>query len=374
MTAILTVNSGSSSIKLDAFEPGPGSLLRLAQLNELGDARPLAAILRAFLKDVRKRPLEVVAHRVVHGGERLTRSCRIGAEEETEIERLSALAPLHNPPALGWIRACRDALGQDVPQVAVFDTAFFAGLPKVAASYALPAALSREHGLRRYGFHGTAHRALWQRWRALRPELPEGGRAITLQLGAGCSVSAIDRGRAMDTSMGFTPLEGLVMATRSGDLDPGLMLFLQRTLGRSAEWLETTLNGESGLLGLSGKTGDMRALLQSDDPDARLAVEVFCYRVRKYIGAYLAVLGGADGLIFGGGIGEHAAAVRARILEPMTWCGIRLDPAANEAASGREGRISAADSAIDCRVIPVDEAQVLAREALDVMGEARPAP
>jgi acetate kinase len=368
----LTVNSGSSSIKLGAFEREPGGLRGLGELNARMDDRAPAAILREFLRERAGRAASLAAHRVVHGGQRLTRSCRIGPEEEAEIERLSALAPLHNPPALQWIRACRDVLGAEVPQVAVFDTAFFAHLPPVAATYALPAALSREQGLRRYGFHGTAHRALWQRWRALRPELPQGGRAITLQLGAGCSASAIAQGRALDTSMGFSPMEGLVMATRSGDLDPGLVIHLQRALGWSAERLERTLNRESGLLGLSGRTGDMRALLESDDAEARLAVELFCYRVRKYIGAYLAVLGGADGLLFGGGIGEHAPAVRERILGPMGWCGLRLDPAANRAALGREARISAPESAIACWVIPVDEARVLAGEALEVMGERMP--
>ena len=365
---ILTVNSGSSSIKLALFERAGKELRRSVELNAHIDSHAPEEMLRDFLREHGARAIDLAAHRVVHGGALLTRSCRIGAEEEAEIERLAALAPLHNPPALAWIRASREVLGRETSQVAVFDTAFFAALPAAAATYALPAALSRERHLRRYGFHGTAHRALWQRWRALRPEIPEGGRAITLQLGAGCSAAAIARGEAQDTSMGFSPMEGLVMATRSGDIDPGLILHLQRTMGWSAERLEQVLNRESGLLGISGRSGDMKTLLESDAPEARLAVEVFCHRVRKYIGAYLAVLGGADAILFGGGIGEHAPVVRERILAPFAWCGLRLDRAAN-AASGREARISASGSTIECWTIPVDEAQVLAGEALEAMGE-----
>jgi acetate kinase len=304
-----------------------------------------------------------VAHRVVHGGAHLTSTRRIDAEVEAEIERLAPLAPLHNPVALAWIGVCREVLGTDVSQVAVFDTAFYAKLPEVAATYALPRELGAKHRLRRYGFHGLAHQALWLRWRELRPDLPDGGRVISFQLGAGCSVTAIAHGQPLDTSMGFSPLEGLVMATRSGDVDPGLVTHLQRVERLSASDAERLLNERSGLLGVSGVSGDMRKLVGSDDPRARLALQLYCYRARKYLGAYLMVLGGADAILFGGGVGEHAATVRAGILEGLDWAGIRLDAAANAANTGREGRISDTGSRTEAWVIPVDEARLLAREA-----------
>lgn len=366
--SVLTVNAGSSSVRLAAFAPEEAELrARGVERHDLGAGSP-GELLAAFVKRHLPARPRLVAHRVVHGGARLTSTRRIDAGVEAEIERIAPLAPLHNPVALAWIRAAREVLGADVPQVAVFDTAFYAQLPEVAATYALPRELSARHGLRRYGFHGLAHQALWLRWRELRPDVPEGGRVISFQLGAGCSVTAIDCGRPLDTSMGFSPLEGLLMATRSGDVDhPGLVTFLQRVEGLSAADMERLLNESSGLLGVSGLSGDLRLLLAADDPRARLAVQLYCYRARKYLGAYLAVLGGADAILFGGGVGENAAAVRADILDGLDWAGIRLDAAANTAAVGREGRISAADSRIEAWVIAVDEARILAQEALAAM-------
>ena len=362
--SVLTVNAGSSSVRLAAFAPEEAELrVRGVERHDLGAGSP-GELLAAFVKRHLPARPRLVAHRVVHGGARLTSTRRIDAGVEAEIERIAPLAPLHNPVALAWIRAAREVLGADVPQVAVFDTAFYAQLPAVAATYALPRELSTRHGLRRYGFHGLAHQALWSRWRELRPDVPDGGRVISFQLGAGCSVTAIDRGRPLDTSMGFSPLEGLVMATRSGDVDPGLVTFLQRVEGLSAADMGRLLNESSGLLGVSGLSGDLRLLLAADDPRARLAVQLYCYRARKYLGAYLAVLGGADAILFGGGVGENAAVVRAGILDGLDWAGIRLDAAANTAAVGREGRISAADSGIEAWVIAVDEAHILAQEAL----------
>ena len=365
---VLTINTGSSSVRLAAFAPGEAELRACgAERHDLGTGAP-AELLAAFVKRHLPARPQLVAHRVVHGGARLTSACRIDAGVEAEIGRVAPLAPLHNPVALAWVGACREVLGADMPQVAVFDTAFYAQLPEVAATYALPHELSARHEVRRYGFHGLAHQALWSRWRALRPDVADGGRVISFQLGAGCSATAIDRGRPLDTSMGFSPLEGLVMATRCGDLDPGVVTFLQRAESLSAADMERLLNESSGLRGVSGISGDMRTLLAADDPRARLAVQLYCYRARKYLGAYLAVLGGADAILFGGGVGENAAAVRAAILEGMDWAGIRLDDAANSAiVSGREGRISAADSRIEAWVIPVDESQILAQEALAVM-------
>lgn len=363
---VLTINTGSSSVRLAAFAPGEAELRACGdERHDLGAGTP-AELLAAFVKRHLPARPQLVAHRVVHGGARLTSTRRIDAGVEAEIGRIAPLAPLHNPVALAWVRACREVLGADMPQVAVFDTAFYAQLPEVAATYALPHELSARHEVRRYGFHGLAHQALWSRWRALRPDIAEGGRVISFQLGAGCSATAIDRGRPLDTSMGFSPLEGLVMATRCGDLDPGLVTFLQRAEGLNVADMERLLNEGSGLRGVSGISGDMRILLAADDPRARLAVRLYCYRARKYLGAYLAVLGGADAILFGGGVGENAAAVRAAIFDGMDWAGIRLDTAAN-AAVGREGRISAADSRIEAWVLPVDESRILAQEALAVM-------
>src|SRR3989338_519427 len=362
---VLTINTGSSSVRLAAFAPDGADLRAIgAERHDLGVSAP-SELLSAFVKRHLPAPPRLVAHRVVHGGARLTTTRRIDAAVEAEIGRLAPLAPLHNPVALAWVRACREVLGADVPQIAVFDTAFYAHLPEVAATYALPHELSARHEVRRYGFHGLAHQALWSRWRALRPDIAEGGRVISFQLGAGCSVTAIDRGRPLDTSMGFSPLEGLVMATRCGDLDPGLVTFLQRAESLSAADMERLLNENSGLRGVSGISGDIRTLLAADNPRARLAVQLYCYRARKYLGAYLAVLCGADAILFGGGVGENTAAVRAAILDGMDWVGIQLDAAANNAASGREGRISQTDSRTEVWVIPVDESRILAQEALN---------
>lgn len=364
---VMTVNAGSSSVRLAAFAPQGEALSRRASGHFSGDRNDPATMLRAFLKEHGIGEVVVVAHRIVHGGSRLTASCVLDDEVEAEIGRLIPQAPLHNPAALRWVAACRAVFGAETVQVAVFDTAFYAALPEVAATYALPRALCARHGIRRYGFHGLAHDAMWRRWCALRPPARRGGCAITVQLGAGCSITAIRDGRAIDTSMGFSPLEGLVMATRAGDVDPGALTFLARAEGLSPDRLERMLNEEAGLLGLSGVSGDMRALLAADDADARLAVDVYCYRVRKYIGAYLAVLGGAEAILFGGGVGEHAPLVRAKILTGLGWLGIVLDPDTNRAAVGTETRISNRSSEAEVWVIPVDEAAILAQAAMAVM-------
>ncbi|HEX7971709.1 MAG TPA: acetate/propionate family kinase [Thiobacillus sp.] len=365
---VLTVNTGSSSVRLAAFETDGGALTRAASGHFSGDWNEPAAMLRAFLQGHGIEAVAAVAHRIVHGGARLTAPCRIDDTVEAEIERLAPLAPLHNPRALEWIRACRTLLRAQTAQVAVFDTAFYADLPEVAATYALPRALSARHGIRRYGFHGLAHEAMARRWRELKPELAKGGRVISLQLGAGCSVTAVRAGRAIDTSMGFSPLEGLVMATRSGDVDPGLLLYLQRAEGLAPERMERLLNEESGLLGLSGASGDMRALLEADDAEAKRAVDVYCYRARKYIGAYLAALGGADAILFGGGVGEQAPAVRAQMLSGLEGLGIALDDKANRAAIGAEMCISRGSGAVAVWVVPVDEAAILAQAAHEAIG------
>lgn len=369
-TLVLTVNAGSSSTRLAVFGREEGALKPLATVHHR-DAVEAGAAIRGFLNEFRVGRVGAVAHRIVHGGSALVAPCLIDARVEAEIERLSLLAPLHNPVALAWIRSCRALLGADVPQVAVFDTAFYADLPPVARTYAIPRDLARKHGVRRYGFHGLAHQALWRRWRALRPHVPDGGRVISLQLGAGCSITAVNGGRAVDTSMGFSPLEGLMMATRCGDLDPGLVTYLQRVEGLPPEATEHLLYHESGLRGVAGND-DMRTLLASEEPAAYRAVELYCYRARKYVGAYFAVLGGADAVLFGGGVGEHAPAVREQILAGMEWAGIALDAQANRAAAGTEACISRSDSRVQVWVIPVDEAALLAAEAATIAAAGEP--
>lgn len=311
----------------------------------------------------------IVVHRIVHGGQHLTETCRIDIAVEAEIDRLSPLAPLHNPSALRWIRAARAVFGDDVQQVAVFDTAYFSALPKIAATYALPQEMSHGMGLRRYGFHGIAHRAMWQCWQSGLPKHVD-GRVVSFQLGSGSSVTAIRDGYPQDTSMGFSPLEGLIMATRAGDIDPGLILYLQTEIGFSPNDVETLLNRECGLRGLSGLSGDMHELLNSASPAARFAIDAYCYRARKYLGAYLAVLGGVDAILFGGGIGENSPEIRNRILTGMEFAGIALCDQENTRTVGIEGRISSNNSRVGVYVIPVDEQTLLAQEAMQVLSSA----
>lgn len=373
---ILTVNTGSTSVKLAAFQPeresaatGPPAR-RLAAQHLTGAGLDPTAALRGFLAKLDGRPAAVV-HRVVHGGTRFTAPTRLDEAAREAIAGLCELAPLHNPVALRWIDAAREVCGDGVEQVAAFDTAFFARLPRVAAEYALPPDLGVELGVRRYGFHGLAHEAMWRRWCQLEPKLQGGGRLITVQLGGGCSMAALDRGRPVDTSMGFSPLEGLVMETRSGDLDAAIVPYLERRLGVGGERVLEMLNGRSGLTGVAGDPADPQSLLASGVDRARFAVELYCYRARKYLGAYLAVLNGCDGIAFGGGVGEHVPEVRARILSGLEWAGIALDGSANRAARGSECRISASASRVGLWVIPVDEEQLMVRAALTVAKLAR---
>ncbi|MHB8455299.1 MAG: acetate/propionate family kinase [Acidiferrobacterales bacterium] len=365
---ILTVNSGSSSVRLAAFVAVPGRGLELiAKAHQERAATASDDFLAHFIKHNGLDDVSVIAHRVVHGGALLVATQVVDEALEQEIERLEVLAPLHNKEALNWIRMCRATFRPNTLQMAAFDTAFYANLPEVARTYALPRKLVGKYDLRRYGFHGLAHRAMWRRWSQLRPDLSRGGRVISLQLGAGCSVTAIDGGEPRDTSMGFSPLEGLVMATRCGDIDPGLITFLQRSEALTPDATDDLLYKQSGLLGLSEISGDMRRLLDDNSPGARLAIDIFCYRARQYLGAYLAVLNGVDGIVFGGGIGENAPLVRERILAGMEWCGVRLNNAANHDAADGERCISHEQSTVDVRVLLVDEAGELARDAHELI-------
>jgi acetate kinase len=313
--------------------------------------------------------INAVGHRVVHGGEHFTQSVVITDEVLRGIEDCIDLAPLHNPTNIKGIVAAREVLGSGLPQVAVFDTAFHQTLPEHAFLYALPYQLYRRHRIRRYGFHGTSHRYVAYRYRQLRKIARDQTNVVTLHLGNGCSIAAICGGNSVDTSMGLTPLEGLVMGTRSGDIDPAIVDFVAAKEGLTAQEVETLLNKQSGLLGISGLTNDMRELLdeahENGDRRARLAIEIFCYRARKYIGAFLAAMGGADAVVFTGGIGENSPEVRARICAELEWLGLELDAEKNlEHYAGREGLISKEGTPIAVYVIPTDEELLIARDTV----------
>jgi acetate kinase len=313
--------------------------------------------------------IEAVGHRVVHGGERFKESVLIADEVVRAVEDCIDLAPLHNPANLTGISATRKLFGPGLPQVAVFDTAFHQTLPDHAFLYALPYQLYRRYRLRRYGFHGISHRYVAYRYRVMRNIAREATNIITLHLGNGCSATAISGGNSIDTSMGLTPLEGLVMGTRSGDLDPAIIEFIAAKEGLSTREIETLMNKQSGLLGISGLTSDMRELLaearEENDRRSELAIEIFCYRARKYIGAYLAAMNGADAVVFTGGIGENSPEVRARICDGLQWIGIEVSEELNRLhTGGREGLISREGSRPAVYVIPTDEELLIARDTV----------
>lgn len=312
--------------------------------------------------------IHAIGHRVVHGGELFPGSTLITDEVFKGIEECIDLAPLHNPGNIQGILAARQVFGRQVPQVAVFDTSFHQSMPEHTYLYAIPYDLYQRHHIRRYGFHGTSHRFVAERYSILRGIAKEQTNVITLHLGNGCSADAIRYGRSMDTSMGMTPLEGLVMGTRSGDIDPSLVNLIATKEHLSAYEVETLLNSQSGLLGISGLTNDMRVLLEKlkegDDNRARLAIEIFCYRAKKYVGAFLACMGGADAIIFTGGIGENSPEIRARICEGLQWAGLKLDHRQNNQKIGAEGQISTNDSTLHGFVIPTDEELLIARDTV----------
>jgi acetate kinase len=318
--------------------------------------------------------IHAVGHRVVHGGERFRKSVRIDESVLEEIEDCIELAPLHNPANLKGIRAAMELLGEGVPQVAVFDTSFHATMPERSYLYAIPYQLYRRHKIRRYGFHGTSHRYIAYRYRMMHGLQPEQVNIITLHLGNGCSACAIKHGESFDTSMGFTPLEGLVMGTRAGNIDASLVEFLMIKEGMSVSEVDTLLNKQSGLLGVSGLTSDMRELLEEEaenqDRRALLAIDIFCNRVKRYIGAYLAEMGSADAVVFAGGIGENAASIRARICTGLDRLGLALDTERNSVmVDGNAGEISADGSTLRAFVIPTNEELLIARDSFRVLAD-----
>ena len=317
--------------------------------------------------------VSVVAHRLVHGGEEFTEGTLITDEVLARMEKLNPLAPLHNPVMLAGIREMRK-LFPAVPHVAVFDTAFHHTLPPYAYLYGLPYELYEKKSVRRYGFHGSSHSFVALKTAQFLKRRPNELRLVSCHLGNGSSLCAVDHGRSVDTSMGFTPLEGLVMGTRCGDLDPGVIAFLEREESLTGAQVDEMLNKKSGLLGLSGVSSDMREVLQAADDGnhrALLALKTFCYRVRKYVGAYIASMGGIDALIFTGGIGQGSAVVRALALQGLDCMGITLDDARNrEARSDEITLISTDDSKVAVLLVPADEERMMAREALRTLGRS----
>ncbi|MFN8545511.1 MAG: acetate/propionate family kinase [Candidatus Binatia bacterium] len=390
--AVLVLNAGSSSIKFARFdvgtagalEPGPhgeieaiggtprlgvragdGTLLadRPCAAAEAADHRSAIATIRAWLHaHPSARPLAAVGHRVVHGGREFAAPVRVDAAVLATLERLVPLAPLHQPHNLAAIRAVTEAT-PDVPQVACFDTAFHRTQPPVAQAFALPRRYADE-GVRRYGFHGLSYEYVASVLPGLAPGLAS-ARVVVAHLGNGASMCALRAGRSVATTMGFTAVDGLPMGTRTGALDPGAVLHLLDHHRLDARALERLLYHESGLLGVSGISSDMRTLLASDDPHAREAIDLFVYRIGRELGSLAAALGGLDALVFTGGIGEHAAPVRARVCRDAAWLGIRLDEAANAAGGPCISTVAAAASAW---VVPTDENLMIARHTVRVLG------
>ena len=397
---ILVINCGSSSLKYSFYDTADESRrarglverigadgTRLAhrgpkgeskkELGRAGFAEAFEAMVAALTEKGSgvigdPREVSVVAHRVVHGGERFTEATLITDEVLARIEELNPLAPLHNPVNVQGIREMR-RLFEGVPHIAVFDTAFHHTLPAHAHLYGLPYGLYEEKRVRRYGFHGTSHEYVGLRAAQFLKRRPGELKLVTCHLGNGSSLCALDHGRSVDTSMGFTPAEGLVMGTRCGDIDAGVLAFLERTDGTTASESEEMLNKKSGLLGISGISNDMREILQAADKGherALLALKVYCYRLRKYIGAYIAALGGLDALIFTGGIGQGSAEVRALAVQGLDCMGLRIDDERNREARGGDEirRISPDDSGAAVLVVPTDEERMMAREALRSLG------
>ena len=372
---VLVLNSGSSSIKFQVIDTITSAVLQKGQVERVGQGMTHADALAQLVADTKHFSIAAIGHRVVHGGEKFVDAVKIDDEVEKQLEACVPLAPLHNPANLAGIRALRAAL-PDVPQVAVFDTAFHARMPRRAKTYAIDQEVAQKHGIRRYGFHGTSHAYVAQlAAKHLKRPLNE-LRLVTLHLGNGGSACAVELGHSTETSMGLTPLEGLVMGTRSGDLDAGVVLALLRSGEFDVKSLDALLNTRSGLTGLSGVGNDLRDIEQraSDGDDrCRLAVAVFAHRVRKYIGAYAAAMGGLDAVVLTGGIGENAVAMRRRILQRLEFLGLVLDEDANsDAKVSREHpvrTVSSEVSRVAALVVKTDEELSIAKQTAALVGE-----
>lgn len=397
--SILTLNCGSSSVKYALYVPSfktfacrgvvervgiPGTILRHSaadlQLTLARDCSDHVAAVDLVLDTLTngqspairdRREIQAVGHRTVHGGEHFASSALITAEMIGTLEQLSVLAPLHNPPNLAGIRAAAHLL-PGIPQVAVFDTAFHQSMPAEAYLYPLPYTWYETYGIRRYGFHGTSHLYISRRAAVLLGRPYDSLRLVTLHVGNGASAAAVCRGRSVDTSMGFTPLEGLVMGTRCGSIDPAIPLWLMQREGTSPDEMDGMLNKHSGLLGITGRFYDRREIIQAADTGdrrCRLAIDVESRTLKKAIGSYAAIMGGLDGVIFTAGVGENAPLIRARTLEGLEFLGIELDPAANNQAVGglREEFITTERSRTKVLVVPTNEELVIAEDTLAIL-------
>jgi len=395
---ILVLNCGSSSIKYHLFDMPAAVVLAKGLIERIGESTSAATqttdggelklergigshtegmeLVSEMLTHPDQGALqsmdEIAAcgHRVVHGGERFTGSVLIDASLESVLEEYSDLAPLHNPPNLAGIHEAKKLL-PEIPQVGCFDTAFHQTIPQVAYLYALPYSLYEKHKVRRYGFHGTSHKYVTLRAAELLGKPVESVNIITCHLGNGCSMTAVKNGKSVDTSMGLTPLEGLVMGTRTGDFDPAILFYLVRK-GYSMDDLDRMVNKQSGLIGISGVSNDLRDLQEKatgGNLRAQLALDIFAYRVKKYIGSYLAVLNGCNAVVFTGGIGENALIMRRRILSDMDSLGLRLDEGRNAATIGVEGEIQQSDSPIKILVIATNEELLIALETHSIARE-----
>lgn len=389
---VLVFNCGSSSIKYKLFDMPANTVIASGSVSRIGEEKSEASqksngreiqktgkianheegcgVIREMLLDPSDGAVKSLSeigacgHRVVHGGEKFSSSVRIDAAVEAAIEQFSDLAPIHNPPNLTGIHAAKKMFGPMIPQVACFDTAFHATMPETAYLYGLPYDFYEKFGIRKYGFHGTSHRYVARRAATLLNKKSDGVDLVTCHLGNGSSIAAVKQGKSIDTSMGMTPLEGLVMGTRTGDVDPAIAFFLLKK-GYTAGELDDIFNKKSGLLGISGISNDVRNLEEKvsvGNIKAKLALDIFAYRIKKYIGSYLAVLNGADAIVFCGGIGENGPRLRARVICGLESLGTKLDPKKNDAIVGKEGLISTPDSKIKILVIPTDEESGIAHD------------
>jgi acetate kinase len=392
---VLVINAGSSSVKYHLYQMPQAQVIATGLVEKIGEddselshfyqgktytnpakignvGKAMELILQTLVdKEVgvlqQVSEISAVGHRVVHGGEEFTGSVVIDENVIASIEKFADLAPLHNPPNLAGIRAAQSHL-PNIKQVACFDTAFHATIPKVAYMYALPYELYEKYGIRRYGFHGISHRYVARRAAKLMGRGKYEINAITCHLGNGCSITAVKNGHSIDTSMGLTPLEGVPMGTRSGDLDPAILFYLEEK-GYDVETLKSLCNKQSGLLGLSGVSNDMRDLEElagKGNERAKLAIDVFCYRIKKYIGAYAAILDTVDAVVFTGGIGENSVFMREKICNAVTQIGVKLDLVVNKDAIAKEAQVSAQKSEVKVFVIPTNEQVAIANDTYEL--------
>ena len=396
---ILVLNAGSSSVKYQLIIPEEAKVLAKGLVERIGLAgavlthEPMdkpAVKLSGEILDHRiaieyvltillspnhgvlknKNEIDAVGHRVVHSGEAFSDSVLINDEVIKEMTRCIDFAPLHNPPNLKGIAAAK-ALLPKVPQVGVFDTAFHQSMPAYAYIYGIPYVLYKRHGIRRYGFHGTSHRYVADRAARLLNKPPDQVKLITCHLGNGSSIAAVKNGKSLDTSMGFTPLEGLLMGTRTGDMDPAIILHIMSKEELTASEMNTMLNKHSGVLGVSGVSSDMREIEQNYESNerVRLAFDIFVYRIKKYIGAYAAAMGGVDAVVFTAGIGENSSMVRERACQDLDFMGIKIDPQKNKETRKKEEIITTADSKVKVMVIPTNEELVIAMDTAEIVAK-----